>query len=550
MKPSFPEHLSMIEDMQGNDTAIDLLRNDLAEKNALLTLARDAAHIRNRSQLKELIRQKFDMLPGFSQVSIACLSDDKRTFKVFLENCDQLSSHPSFEAIAFNEYPVTDGIHDVIISSSGAVVFTMKELLGQDTIPVNFLYEAGIREIAGIRLQHQEEIIGTMVLLAGKEQAFTVAHLRLIDAIAHHISAAVFSIITNEQIESQFLEINSYREKLEEERLYLQEEAGNRFTYNDIIGSAPAMQKVFNLLSQVAFTQSSVLILGETGTGKELVARAIHNSSTRKHKLMVKVNCAALPASLIESELFGHEKGSFTGAIERRIGKFELANHGTLFLDEIGEMPLDLQVKLLRAIQEKEIERVGGKSVIKTDVRIIAATNRNLQKEVAEGRFRSDLYYRLNVFPILLPPLRERKEDIPLLVNHFTGRFAKNTGRKNMRIASSAMKELLAYQWPGNVRELEHLLERSILLNQGNVIKTIHLPNMKGQEVKEPAILYNRTLEEVERDYIIGVLKHCNGKIYGPGGAAEILGLHVSTLNSRIKKLGIQKVQTFTVKKA
>ncbi len=236
------------------------------------------------------------------------------------------------------------------------------------------------------------------------------------------------------------------------------------------------MQKVYRLMSLVAESNSTVLILGETGTGKELIARAIHNASLRKDKLMVKVNCAAMPANLIESELFGHERGAFTGAIERRIGKFELANTSTLFLDEIGEMPLEAQVKLLRVLQERELERVGGKNSIKVDVRIIVATNRNLEEEVKAGRFRSDLYYRLNVFPISLPPLRERIEDIEALANFFLNKYNKNTGKHISKISSKVMQQLRSYLWPGNVRELEHLVERSILLTSDSILREIYLP--------------------------------------------------------------------------
>jgi len=318
-------------------------------------------------------------------------------------------------------------------------------------------------------------------------------------------------------------------------------------TYTDIIGQSFAMQQVYNLLSQVAPTQSTVLLLGETGTGKELVARAIHQHSPRNNNMLVKVNCAALPANLIESELFGHEKGSFTGAIERRIGKFELANRGTIFLDEIGDMPHDLQVKLLRALQEKEIERIGGRAPVKTDVRVIAATNRNLYHEIEQGRFRSDLFYRLNVFPVSLPSLRDRKEDIPQLIDHFIGKYARYD---NTRLATGVLEQLIQYPWPGNVRELEHLVERSILLNEGPLIKKVPIPGMRSKAalapLQEPPI---KTLEEVEREHILYVLRRCRGKIFGAGGAAELLGLPVSTLNHRIRKLGILKEQTFTVKK-
>lgn len=352
-----------------------------------------------------------------------------------------------------------------------------------------------------------------------------------------------------EQLCSVLEETNASRIHLEEQHFYLLENVKENYSYNDIIGSSQAMQTVFHQLSQVSFTNSTVLLLGETGTGKELFARAIHNSSGRQQHLIVKVNCAALPVELIDSELFGHEKGSFTGATEKRIGKFELANKGTLFLDEIGELPFDLQAKLLRAIQEREITRIGGKENIAIDVRIISATNRNLETEVREGRFRSDLYYRLNVFPIFLPPLRERREDIILLAKHFLGRIAKSTGRKIDRLSGAVVKQLTSYSWPGNVRELEHQMERSVLLAQGGVIKDLQLPKWNGVASDgQVRAAHLKTHEENEREYITHVLNRCNGKIYGPGGAAQILNLKVGTLNSKIKKLGINKVRLPIIK--
>jgi transcriptional regulator with GAF, ATPase, and Fis domain len=296
-------------------------------------------------------------------------------------------------------------------------------------------------------------------------------------------------------------------------------------------------------VTQVAHADSTVLLLGETGTGKELIARAIHNASPRKHKLMIKINCAALPANLVESELFGHERGSFTGALERRIGKFELANHSTLFLDEIGEMPLELQVKLLRALQEKEIERVGGKATIKTDVRIIAATNRDLEKLMDEGKFRSDLYYRLNIFPIQLPPLRQRKEDIPQLAAHFVARYSKKSGKAIKTFSNKAMQQLQSYHWPGNIRELEHLIERSVLLADSDSIRDIDLPlqKIKASPVAETQAFKIQTIFENEKEYILKILEYTEGRISGEGGAAALLGIPPSTLNSRIKKLGIRR---------
>jgi len=294
----------------------------------------------------------------------------------------------------------------------------------------------------------------------------------------------------------------------------------------------------------VARSETSVLLLGETGTGKEKIAECIHMLSSKKARPFVKVNCAALPSTLIESELFGHEKGAFTGAMEKRIGKFEQANGGTIFLDEIGEMPVEMQVKFLRVLQEKEIERIGGKETLKIDVRIIAATNRVLEREIAEGRFRMDLYYRLSVFPITLPPLRERKEDIPLLANHFLVYYSRKLGKQINNITSDALNKLIQYDWPGNIRELENVIERSVLLTAKNIISDIVLPeSQKRVPVSGPI----KTIEENERDYIISVLRKCKGKISGPGGAAELLNINVSTLNSRIKKLGIKKEHYFVI---
>jgi DNA-binding NtrC family response regulator len=311
--------------------------------------------------------------------------------------------------------------------------------------------------------------------------------------------------------------------------------------FDGIIGNSHLMLNVFDQVTQVAPFDTSVLILGESGTGKERIADCIHNLSSRKRKPLVKINCATLPATLIESELFGHEKGSFTGATEKRTGKFEHADGGTIFLDEIGEMPLDLQVKLLRVLQEKEIEPIGSRSTIKINVRVVAATNRNLEKEVGEGRFRLDLYYRLNVFPIVLPSLRERTEDIPALAQHFISIYNRKSGKRITELSDKVLKNMMAYSWPGNIRELENLIERSVLLSKGAIIEDILFPTQIGYVLPNAQEPHVKTIHENERDYIISVLKKCNGKIWGAGGAAEILNVPPSTLKSKMKKLGIQK---------
>lgn len=316
--------------------------------------------------------------------------------------------------------------------------------------------------------------------------------------------------------------------------------------FEGIIGKSALMLSVFHLIKQVASTNTSVLILGESGTGKECIADAIYNLSLRKGKPFIKVNCAALPANLIESELFGHEKGAFTGAMDKRIGKFEQADGGTIFLDEIGEMPLDMQVKLLRVLQEREIERIGGRGTVKTDVRFIAATNRNLEKEIAQGRFRLDLYYRLHVFPIEVPALREHKEDIPLLLSHFIQISSKQLQKRVDAVSDTVMQKLLDYAWPGNVRELQNIIERSVVLSEQNILEEIKLPIAadKASSQNNAGMYAVKTIAELERDYILEVLTKCNQRISGPGGAAELLRLPASTLASKMKRLGILKKHT------
>jgi transcriptional regulator with GAF, ATPase, and Fis domain len=307
-----------------------------------------------------------------------------------------------------------------------------------------------------------------------------------------------------------------------------------------IIGNSPKLIKALDKVTQVAPFDNTVLILGETGVGKEGIVKAIHQLSPRKGRPLVRVNCAAIPVSLVESELFGHEKGAFTGAIESRVGKFEQANGGTLFLDEIGELPIEIQSKLLCAIQEKEIERVGGRATIKTDVRIITATNRNLLKEVAAGRFRMDLYYRINVFPIFLAPLRERREDIPALTNYFLQCYASKIRSESMTVSAAALKQLTNYSWPGNIRELQHLIERHVLQSQSNRIDRFEMPDQisasENLPTTEPEI---KSYIEMDRVQIIGALKKSNGKVSGPGGAAELLKLPPSTLRSKMNRHGI-----------
>jgi len=343
--------------------------------------------------------------------------------------------------------------------------------------------------------------------------------------------------------------------RLEAQNTYLIEEIKEAHNFEEIVGQSRALAEMIEKVKLVASTDSAVLILGETGTGKELVARAVHSNSERRNRPLVKVNCAALPIGLIESELFGHEKGAFTGATERRIGRFELAHGGTIFLDEIGDMPADVQVKLLRVLQEHEFERLGGSDSIKVDVRVIAATNRDLLRSIAEGAFRQDLYYRLNVFPVQLPPLRERPEDIPPLVHYFVHRFSLKIGRKITRIQRETMERLVSYGWPGNVRELENVIERSVILSRGSELEVAPgvlpevaaisdtpaaAPQPAGWE-KRSVVSSPHSIDQVERNHILEVLMRTNWRIEGPEGAAVLMNLNPSTLRSRMKKLGVRR---------
>jgi len=326
--------------------------------------------------------------------------------------------------------------------------------------------------------------------------------------------------------------------RLEAANIYLQEEIKTAHNFEEIIGTSGPIKKVLQAIEKVATTDATVLVTGETGTGKELIARAIHNLSNRKHGVLVKVNCAAIPAGLIESELFGHEKGAFTGALARKIGRFELADKATIFLDEVGEIPLDLQTKLLRVLQEGEFERLGSTRTIKVNVRVVAATNRDLEKEVREGRFRSDLYYRLKVFPIALPALRERQQDVPLLVSYFVKKYSSAMGKKVESVSPEAMESLKQNPWPGNIRELEHVIERAVILSQGTELE---LGDWMPRNVTLPGNSPAVTLDEVERAHILAVLHQTNWRVSGEKGAAKILGLNATTMEARMKKLGISR---------
>jgi formate hydrogenlyase transcriptional activator len=398
-------------------------------------------------------------------------------------------------------------------------------------IPAKLIAQ-GIKSVSRMPLISRERVLGTLNLGSQREGAFTDEDVSLLTQIANQIAIALDNAMT-------FRQLSQLKERLAEEKSYLEQEIRTKFNFDEIIGESRVLKRVLKQVETVAPTDSTVLILGETGTGKELIARAIHRLSPRHDKTFVHANCSALPASLIESELFGHEKGAFTGSTAREIGRLELAHQGTLFLDEVGDIPLELQPKLLRALQEKQFERLGSARTISVDVRVIAATNRDLSKMMENGQFRSDLYYRLNVFPITIPPLRERAEDVPLLAQHFMGRCTRRLGKVIETIPVDTVLALTRYPWPGNVRELEHFIERAVILTDGPVLRApplqLKVPGKSGEASKQA------TLAEVERDHVLHVLRECNGIIGGPRGAAARLGLKRTTLAAKMRKLEISR---------
>lgn len=398
-------------------------------------------------------------------------------------------------------------------------------------------YDAGLRSSCNVPLVSHDRLLGVVAVASRREAAFSQSHVELFSNIAGQLAIAVENSLT-------YRELAALKNKLVSEKLYLEEEIQTEYNFEEIIGQSASLKKILQQVATVAPTDSAVLLCGETGTGKELIARAIHNLSGRRERTLVKLNCAAIPTGLLESELFGHEKGAFTGAIAQRVGRFELANKGTLLLDEVGEIPLDLQPKLLRVLQEHEFERLGSSRTIKTDARMIAATNVDLPQMVAEKKFRSDLYYRLNVFPIKIPPLRERLDDIPLLIGYFAQKHALRMNKRIDKIPKTTVEALCTYPWPGNVRELENFMERSVILSSGSELQAplaeLNLTTTTIAVSQPVAADGPLLLEDVERRHIAEILEQTRGVIGGKGGAAEILGLPSSTLRNRIKKLGLK----------
>jgi DNA-binding NtrC family response regulator len=534
-----------------------------------LLIALDVAFYRHRNSMEVKLRKEQALEEVFKTIAAEPLDWNQKLLKMIssiqpyvpfdylrlaMKSGTGKHNEISFLRTGFNEYQVLGKDEFLNVTRLSAQDFktmqditfliTKAELYNADDLKKAWQYYPLKKVIANtFQLQSflnlplllsQGEIV-TMCFYSRKTDCYEPEHLTLLDRLRRSLVTAIEHTWQPQSFEQAYAPADAYQDATGT--------PNRKEVFDGIIGKSHQILTVQDMVSIVAPLDTSVLILGESGTGKERIAKSIQQLSLRRNKPLVIVNCASLPANLIESELFGHEKGAFTGAIEKRIGKFEQADKGTIFLDEIGEMPAELQVKLLRVLQEQEIERIGGRAPIKINVRIIAATNRNLEKEVEEGRFRLDLYYRLYVFPILIPALRERREDIGVLSYHFINYYSRKSGKKITGLTTDVYKQLLDYHWPGNVRELEHLIERSVLLSDGPYIKEVFLPRLYAKKAEEgyQDLSKLKTIDENARDHILAVLKKCNGKISGAGGAAEILEIQPTTLHSKIKKLGIRK---------
>lgn len=521
----------------------------------LLGLEKAISSHRNVPDLFRDLACRLQALFRFRDIGVMLHDETRNVMRLYvLEACEELLREP------VTEVPIEGSIAGWVWQNQEPVI--VSDLQNDTRFPVaKGLRPYPARSICSLPLTTAHQRLGTLNVWSEDVGTYDELDLEFAQLVATQIAVAVDNAIhfQEAQLYQQQLaeerdtlrrmleenalayrEIDALKNRLEEEKLYLEEEISNQFNFREIIGSSPSLKRALHAAQTVASTDSSVLIFGETGTGKELIARAIHKLSLRKDHTLVKVNCAAIPTGLLESEMFGHEKGAFTGAIEQRKGRFELADKGTLFLDEVEDIPLDLQPKLLRVLQEHEFERLGNSRTITVDVRVVAATNADLTQLVAEKKFRSDLFYRLNVFPVTLPSLRERAEDIPLLVHFFTQKFAKIMRKPIARIPTETLTALTRYSWPGNIRELQNLIERAVILSRGTVLE-VPLAELKQTEKMANEKNGNSTLEDVEREHILRVLRETNWVIGGARGAAARLGLPRTTLNNKMQKLGISR---------
>jgi formate hydrogenlyase transcriptional activator len=524
--------------------AVDNALNFEQAQSVQQQLAREHHISRLLLDVNNAVISKLDLRELFAAIT-ACLHRVMQFAYISLALYDRESNQLRIHAL---DFPQGRGLmhEDILVpleTAPSGMAFTSRKpvllrSLDTEKFPsevARMLIAEGIKSTCSIPMISHDQAVGTLSVGSLREAAFTEEDARILTQVTNQIAMAVENALAYRQIAD-------LKDKLSEEKLYLQDEIRSEHNFEEIIGQSPALKAILKQLETVAPTDSTVLIQGETGTGKELIARAIHNLSARRERTLVKINCAAIPTGLLESELFGHEKGAFTGAIGQRVGRFELAHRGTLFLDEVGDIPLELQPKLLRVLQEQEFERLGSARTIHVDVRLVGATNTDLTAKVGEKQFRQDLYYRLNVFPITIPPLRERKEDIPLLVRYFAQKYARRMKKPIDTIPTKAMTALREYHWPGNVRELENFVERAVILSRGAELQ-IPVAEFKQRTklAPVPAPSGFATLEHAEREHIVRALGETDWVIGGPTGAAARLGLKRTTLQSRMRKLGIAR---------
>ena len=499
---------------------------------ALLTVAESITSCRELDELFERLAADLETIVEFDYLALFLhdsAMDVMRCHVIKTAHAPDLDEREITEVLT--ELPVDD-------SPPGLVWRTQQPFIVDAVTESRFavatasMRAQGLRTSCHLPLTTARRRLGTLAFASRAPQAYSSAELDLMSEVARLLAIAVDNALA-------FQTIEQLNRKLAQERLYLESELRTEHRFEAIVGESPQLQHALDQVEVVAPTDSTVLILGETGTGKELIARAIHDSSKRRERTFVKLNCAAIPSGLLESELFGHEKGAFTGAISQKIGRFEIANAGTLFLDEVGDIPLELQAKLLRVLQEQEFERIGSTRTIKVDVRIVAATNRDLPAMIERQQFRNDLYYRLNVFPIRIPPLRERTEDIPALVRYLTQHFARRMDKRIETIPAEALAALGRYSWPGNVRELANLIERAVILSRGTILE-IALSELVDLRLSSPVQRHSDT-EVAERERLLGALQEANWVLGGPRGSAARLDIKRTTLQSRMQRLGIRK---------
>jgi formate hydrogenlyase transcriptional activator len=539
------EHFIPLKDAAGKVTQVGVVAVEITEQKKLEESLRDASEklraekkrLQVMTEVSHVLAAKLDVRQVFPKIS-ACLRRVLRQEYAALALHDEKSGQLVRQALDFplrkgpkadTEIAAAADPHGKALLERAPLIFTKDEMRGFPAGTTDHLLAEGLKSLCCVPLLRPRGPLGILELGSTRPDAFNTEDLTLLNQVAAQLAIALENARTAREVEQ-------LRSRLEQEKRYLEGETRTQLHFEEIIGESSALNAVLDQVAIVAASDATVLILGETGTGKGLIARAIHRTSKRKERSFITLNCAAIPTGLLESELFGHEKGAFTGAVSQKIGRLELGDKGTVFLDEIGEIPLELQPKLLRVLQDHEFERLGGTRTIKVDLRLIAATNRDLTRSVTEKEFRSDLFYRLNVFPIRMPSLRERREDIPLLISYFVRKFASAMDRGIETIPRETMEALVNWNWPGNVRELENFIERSVILTEG---KALRAPLAELQaETSSPE---EHSLEGTEREHIIRMLRECEGKISGPSGAARRLGLKRTTLQSKIQRLGITR---------